>query len=140
MPVHALDLLNYAVDYNNDGKRDIWKSEADVFAWIANYLAAEGWQSEGTWGREVNFTEKIDTADTGIDHPQQLEDWQALGVREIDGGPLPKRSLQAWLIQPDGSEGRSFLVYDNYRALTHWNRSSYFALTVGLFADRIKEF
>jgi membrane-bound lytic murein transglycosylase B len=61
-----------------------------------------------------------------------------MGVHNLDGSHLPVRPLQASLIQPDGADGRSFLVYDNFRALMRWNRSTYFATAVGLLADRMK--
>jgi membrane-bound lytic murein transglycosylase B len=132
--------LRYAVAYDTGGSAsDIWHNRADVFASIANYLAAEGWRPELTWGREVDPGDVLSAADIGLDHQYALGEWSAKGVRNLDGSPLPKRDLNASLIQPDGPEGRSFLVYDNFRALMHWNRSTYFATTVGLLADRIKD-
>jgi membrane-bound lytic murein transglycosylase B len=130
--------LKYAVDYNGDGKRDIWQNEADVFASIANYIAAEGWHNELTWGREVQITRDLPDNQIGLPNKHSLVEWQKLGVRNINGGALPKKPLQASLIQPDGLNGRGFLVYDNFRALMRWNRSTYFAASVGLLADRIK--
>ncbi len=130
--------LKYAVDYDGDGRRDIWKSDADVFASIARYIAAEGWSSDLTWGREVQLTQSLDSDEIGLDHGHSLIEWQGLGVRNLDGDPLPTKDLRASLIQPDGADGRSFLVYDNYRALMRWNRSTYFATTVGLLADRLR--
>jgi membrane-bound lytic murein transglycosylase B len=62
-----------------------------------------------------------------------------MGVRSVDGSALPDKLLQASLIRPDGSDGRSFLVYDNFRALMRWNHSTYFAAAVGLLSDRIAE-
>jgi membrane-bound lytic murein transglycosylase B len=136
--------LKYAVAYDVSGAGgsagDIWKNRADVFASIANYLAAEDWQAGAGWGREVDPGDQVTSTDIGPDHVMPLADWDARGVRDLDGTPLPGSDITAALIQPDGSDGRSFLVYDNFRALMRWNRSSYFALTVGLFADRIKEF
>ena len=130
--------LRYAVDYDNSGIRDIWNNIPDVFASIANYLAAEGWSSDLTWGREVDLTRDLPAGEAGLDHTRSLAEWRHLGVRSLDGSALPDRDLQASLVQPDGADGRSFLVYDNFRALMRWNRSTYFATTVGLLADRIK--
>jgi membrane-bound lytic murein transglycosylase B len=130
--------LNYAVDYDNSGNRDVWTNKADVFASIANYISTLGWKSEGTWGREVKVTGEIAAENIGADHQLTLAEWQKLGVRRMNGGNLPKKALKASLIQPDGPNGRSFLVYDNFRAVLKWNRSSYFALAVGLLADKIK--
>jgi len=130
--------LRYAVDYDKTGQRDIWENDKDVFASIANYLAAEGWRSDQTWGREVTFEGNIPTQDIGLDHHHSLAEWQGMGLRDTGGDDLPNKPLQASLIQPDGPDGRSFLVYDNFRALMRWNRSTYFATAVGLLADRIK--
>lgn len=130
--------LRYAVDYNNDGKRDIWESEADIFASIANYIAAEGWNGDQTWGREVETQYVIPPASVGLDHKHSLAEWTSMGVTDINGNPLPNRQLQASLVQPDGPDGRSFLVYDSFWALMRWNRSTYFATSVGLLSDQIK--
>lgn len=134
--------LAHAVDFDGDGKADIWTSRPDVFASIANYLSSLGWRADETWGRDVRLPAGFDT--TLVDDrrlqkpPRLLHEWQALGVRRADGGNLPPRELQAWLIQPGGAEeGPSFLVYPNYRALLQWNRSLFFATAVGYLADRI---
>ncbi|MGE3622426.1 MAG: lytic transglycosylase domain-containing protein [Bdellovibrionales bacterium] len=130
--------LRHAVDYNGDGHRNIWTDKADVFASIANYLAAEGWDRNVTWGRRVLLTRPIPAGSAGLDNKLTLEQWQGMGVRSANGDPLPALPYQASLVQPDGPDGRSFLVYDNFRALMRWNRSTYFASSVGILADKIK--
>ena len=68
----------------------------------------------------------------------RLSEWQKRGVRRADGGDLPKRDLKASLVLPaKGKASPAYLVYGNYRSILHWNRSTYFALTVGYLADRI---
>jgi membrane-bound lytic murein transglycosylase B len=132
--------LAYAVDFDGDGRADIWNSRADVFASAANYLSKVGWRGEETWGREVRLPDGFDRS--LVDHTKiqkPLTEWQALGVRRTDGGDLPSRELTASLIQPGGAEGPSFLIYNNYRVLLRWNRSLYFATAVGFLADRIGE-
>jgi membrane-bound lytic murein transglycosylase B len=131
--------LRYAVDYNNNGVKNIWTEPTDVWASIANYIAAEGWKSDQTWGREVELQKDITASEIGLDHQHTLAEWQQWGVRSLDGSALPDKPLKASLIQPDGADGRSFLVYDNFRALMRWNHSTYFATAVGLLADRIDE-
>ena len=103
---------------------------------IANYLAAEGWKRDLTWGREVEA--QVDATEIGLTQTHSLAEWAVKGVTSLDGLPLPRRDLQASLLEPDEGAGESFLVYDNVRALMHWNRSTYFALSVGLLADEIK--
>lgn len=129
--------IKYAVDYDGDGRRDIWGDKGDVFASIARYLAAEGWRSELTWGREVKLIRNISVTHIGLTATYTLKEWEKMGVRTAERKSLPQKSIFASLIQPDGAGGRSFLVYDNFRALMRWNRSTYFATTVGLLADRL---
>jgi membrane-bound lytic murein transglycosylase B len=129
--------LNFAVDHDRDGRRDIWSTLPDVFASTANYLARSGWQSGQTWGRAVRLPMGFDAALVGLDVTRRLGEWQALGVRRADGRDLPVRDLQASIIQPGGSGGPAFLVYENYRTILKWNRSDYFAVSVGKLADRI---
>lgn len=66
-----------------------------------------------------------------------LADWQALGLRRTDGTDLPNVGITAALVMPDDENGRMYLAYDNYKALMHWNRSYYFATSVGYLSDRI---
>lgn len=129
--------LNYAQDGDGDGRKDLWHSQADVFASAANYLHQVGWQANQTWGRAVIPPKGLDANLIGLEQQRSLAQWQALGVRNAWGGPLPKVAMNASLIQPDDGAGRSYLIYDNYRALMHWNRSHYFALAVSTLADAI---
>ncbi len=68
-----------------------------------------------------------------------MGEWQALGVRRIDGADLPTRQLEASIVIPDEESGRAFLVYENFRNILRWNRSNYFALAVGFLADGIAD-
>lgn len=129
--------LGYAVDFDGDGLRDIWGSLPDVFASSANYLARSGWNPRIIWGREVMVPSRIGAARTGLDHWASLAEWSQRGVRLPDGGPLPRAVLDAALLRMDGNRGPSFLVYENFRALMAWNRSTYFGAAVGLLADSL---
>lgn len=128
---------SYAIDYDGDGYRDIWNSRADVLASIANYVHALGWKADQSWGREVKLTRAIPRAKTGLKRKLTLSEWQALGVRTLRNKPLPAIGISASLVQPDGGKGRAFLVYDNFHVLMRWNRSTYFAVAVGLLADQV---
>jgi membrane-bound lytic murein transglycosylase B len=143
--------LNFAVDFDGDGKRDIWDTEADVFASAANYLKRSGWRDDQTWGREVKLPQGFDAASLmpskrpkgcralkQLTVRKRLSEWQRMGVRRADGGALPGRDLAAALVLPDGPGGTAFLVYNNFRAALKWNCSILFATAVGLLADRIK--
>jgi membrane-bound lytic murein transglycosylase B len=128
----------YAIDYDGDGHRDIWTSLPDVFASIANYLAKAGWNDRHTWGRRVNPPTGLNGALVGLEQAKPLPEWQALGVRRANGADLPLVALDASLLRTDEGQGPSYLVYHNFRVLMAWNRSTYFALTVGELADLIE--
>lgn len=131
--------LTYAADGDGDGKIDIWNNLDDVFASTANYLATEGWQPGVGWGREVKLPAQFNAEQLGLKDSQghSEEQWAAKGVVLAEGSPLPVSGLRSWVIAPDDMQGRAFLVYDNFRTLMHWNRSYYFAISVGMMADGI---
>ena len=140
--------LKFAEDFDGDGRRDIWGTPSDIFASIANYMKGHGWMEGGPWGREVSaskdvrqrITTEVDarngtcraTRDMTVALPAAT--WQALGVREPDGGSLPAEA-------PDGAlvtgPARAFLVNRNYDALLEYNCSHAYAIGVGLLSDRI---
>lgn len=130
--------LSYAVDFDGDGKIDIWNSFPDVFASAANYLSQVGWDDSKTWGRQVRIPEDFDTSVAGLSTKKSLSEWQALGVRRFDGTDLPTRDIKASLIIPDDQTGRIYLAYHNWDVLMRWNRSNYFVVAVGHLADRIQ--
>lgn len=129
--------LAYAVDYDGDGRKNIWTSRKDVFASTANYLARVGWKGDQTWGRAVRLPAGLNPALAGLKIRKRLSQWRKLGVRRADGSDLPKRNLMASLIFAEGPGSQAFLVYGNYRAILKWNRSTFYALAVGSLADRM---
>ena len=130
--------LNFAVDYSGDGRRDIWNTRSDVFASTANYLARSGWRNDQTWGRAVRLPAGFNAGLAGLDTRKAIGAWQALGVRRADGSDLPDRPLMASIILPEkGDLATAFMVYENFRTILKWNRSTYFALAVGLLSDAI---
>lgn len=128
--------LAYAFDFDRDGRRDIWGSLPDVFASTANYLARIGWDPSLRWGRAVDAPDRLSDR-AGLDYRAPLGRWQAQGVRLPGGGRLPAAAIEASLLQMDGAEA-SYLVYPNFRTIMNWNRSTYFALCVGLLSDLIE--
>ncbi|WP_119458699.1 lytic murein transglycosylase [Rhodospirillaceae bacterium SYSU D60014] len=129
----------FAVDYNKDGRRDIWGTKADVFASIANYLSSYNWHPDRIWGRPVRLPANFDPDLVGVDIEKPLREWQRLGVRKADGGNLPTAHFPGSIVMPGGSDGPAFMVYSNYKVILRWNRSTYFATAVGHLADRIGE-
>lgn len=129
--------LDFAVDFDDDGRRDIWSSRADVFASIANYLSSTGWNAAQGWGRQVRLPAGFDQSLITLDQRRSLAEWSGMGVVQADGSPLPALELSASLAQPAGRGGAAYLVYDNYRTILRWNRSKFFATAVGHLADRL---
>ena len=142
--------LDYAVDFDGDGRRDIWNSPGDVFASIANYLRQAGWDDTQTWGREVQLPDAwgqmsdqfeqgpIDVSCSVLrNHTVQLplSQWQEHGVRRADGSDLPGVDFPSSIIQPDGDGGRAFVTYDNFRAILRYNCANSYALAVSHLAD-----
>ena len=139
--------LRYAQDFDGDGRRDIWTSQADVFASIAYYLQQHGWTSGVSWGREVHVPAGATTDVDGLPRrsegcrarramsiPQPLQAWGKLGLTTITKAPLPRAELSASLIR-DGR--RAFLVYANYEALLDYNCAHTYAISVALLSDRL---
>ena len=129
--------LNFAVDGDNDGRIDLWNTREDYLSSAANYLLRSGWNHNYTWGREVTLTKKLAENYFGLKRQLLLREWQKLGVRNVAGKDLPDVEIMASLIHPDGVQGQTFLVYENYRVVLKWNRSHRFAIAVGTLADRI---
>lgn len=142
--------VNYAVDFDGDGRRDIWTSEADVFASIANYLSQRGWQSGQRWGREVSLPDDYhdragqwSQGDASFScsvlrrHTVQrsLGEWQMSGVRTADGSDLPQADFPGSIVLPDGAEGSAFMTYPNFRVILTYNCANNYALAVAKLAD-----
>ena len=130
--------LRSAVDFDGDGKRDIWTNRADALASAASHLHNLGWRDDQTWGRQVRLPGGFDAALAGLDTSKRIGEWQSLGVRRADGSDLPRVAFDSSIVLPvDGVTAPAYLVYDNYRTILRWNRSILFALAVGSLADRI---
>jgi membrane-bound lytic murein transglycosylase B len=127
--------LGYAVDYSGDGRRNIWTNRADVLASIANFIAHLGWRDGENWGEPVLLPAGFDTRFTGLEIRRPIPEWSQMGVRSAAAGPLPVGDREASLVLPDGAGGPALLVYDNFRTIMRWNKSTYFAAAVGYLAD-----
>lgn len=129
--------FRHAVDWSGDGTRDIWRAKGDVFASTANYLQSEGWSSSIRWGREVKLTKPVPDHLVGLEVQKPLSFWANYGIITAEGQPLPVENIQSSLLMPDGLDGPVFLVYQNFRTIMKWNRSTNFALSVGHLADAL---
>jgi membrane-bound lytic murein transglycosylase B len=127
----------HAVDGDGDGRYDIWGSVPDVLTSTANYLAALHWRPGRPWGREVRLPRGFDAYQARLPLRRGDADWAAQGVRAADGGPLTDGGWAGAIVLPAGRDGPAFLVYDNFRVITEWNRSIFYGLTVGILSDRL---
>jgi membrane-bound lytic murein transglycosylase B len=127
----------YAVDYDGDGRRDLWNSVPDAMASAANFLRGIGWEPGWRWGREVTLPADFPYELAGYDGRRTMRAWKELGVRTAYDRPLSGADVEAALIVPSGHEGPKFLVYDNFEVIMRWNQSEFYALSVGHLADRL---
>ncbi len=126
---------SYAVDGDGDGRRDIWNTKKDVFASTANYLNKNGWKTGQKWGRRASLPAGFPKEMITPKIKKPLSYWAAMGVRKYGGAPLPQEDMMASIVAPDGINGEAYIVYNNYQTIMDWNRSTYFATSVGLLAD-----
>lgn len=130
----------HAVDFDGDGRRDIWNSSADALASTAHYLQSSGWKRGEPWGFEVTVPSGFDywIADGALRKP--VAEWLRLGVQLAPGTRIPAGSeqLSAALLLPTGYRGPAFLVLDNFRAILKYNNSSAYALAVSLLSERFE--
>jgi membrane-bound lytic murein transglycosylase B len=129
--------LNFAIDYDGDGRKDIWSTKADVFGSAANYLSSSGWKGGQTWGRAVTLPRGFNSGLANLKVKKTINEWQAIGIRRINGNDLPAQDIHASIVYTEGAGSAAYMIYDNYRTILKWNRSTYFAVAVGTLADRI---
>jgi membrane-bound lytic murein transglycosylase B len=127
----------HAIDFNGDGRKDIWHSFPDAFSSAANYLSNIGWRPGQLWGREVLLPDGFDLMLATIDTKKTVKAWSSLGVRRANGNALPQANMEGSIVLPQGHKGPAFLVYDNFRIILKWNRSINYAICVGHLADRL---
>lgn len=127
----------YAIDGDDDGRINLWRSERDALASGANFLKQLGWQREQRWGREVKLPDNFPYAEARLNNRQSLTYWSDIGITLTNNDPLPIADQLAAVIIPAGHTGPAFLVYPNFNVIMNWNRSTSYALSVGLLADRI---
>lgn len=133
LPTHY---LAHAVDYDGDGRRDLFSSPADVIGSTAAYLKHLGWRAGEPWLEEVRAPRNLNwaEADLTIQHPRSQ--WAKWGVTRADGKPIQADGLQASLLALMGRDGPLFLVYPNFKVYLEWNQSLNYATTVGYLATR----
>ena len=131
--------LDHAVDFDGDGKRDIWNSTADSLASIANYLARSGWVRGRDWGFEAVIPEGVTCALEGPDRAKPISALTDMGIIRISGRPFPdhERRGPGMVLVPAGTFGPEFVVTPNFYVIKEYNNSDLYALFIGNLADRM---
>ncbi len=131
--------LAHAVDFDGDGRRDIWNSAPDTLASIANYLVNYGWEGGRDWGVEVLVPENVSCALEGPDQGKPLPVWTKAGVTRASGKPFAKveANKEQFLLAPAGRFGPLFLATGNFYVIKSYNISDLYSLFIGHVADRI---
>ena len=144
--------LRLGKDGDGDGRVDIWTSEADALASIANYFVNAGWRRGQPWGIAVSVPIGFNRATVAArTRPARCErvfnrhsrwlsmaEWRRLGIVAI-GADWPADSVMATLLEPDGPGKTAYLLTSNYRAILDYNCSNFYALSVGLLADAVRQ-
>ena len=129
---------SYAVDYDGDGKRNIWYDVPDALASTASYLKHSNWQAGQSWGYEVTLPKGFNPKKVSEKTLRRLGDWQKLGITRVGGEPFPRPGDKAGLYAPTGTAGPAFLVLNNFRSILRYNQATSYALGVGHLSDRLK--
>ena len=129
--------LSLAVDFDSDGRRDIWAEDpADALASTAAYLARWGWQAGQPWGAEIVLPRGFDYLWAGGSVQKSATEWQALGICRAGGGDLPDAG-QSRVLLPAGALGAAFLICPNFHVIAHYNRADAYVLAVGHLGDQV---
>ena len=128
----------FAVDFTNDGKRDIWGDDpTDALASTAAYLAGKGWVKGAPWGVEIALPAGFDYDLTTERVKKPVADWQAMGIRLALGGDLPDHGPASVLL-PGGHRGAAFLIFQNFHVIETYNTADAYVIAVGHLADRLR--
>ena len=125
---------SHAVDFDGDGRRDIWNSSTDALASAAHYLKASGWKIGEPWGYQVALPTGFDYALADSEVRKTVTEWTEQGLKVP--AVAVRADEQAYLLLPAGHRGPAYLVFGNFRAILKYNNSSAYALAVGLLSQR----
>ena len=132
-----INYLKFAVDYDGDGKRDIWNTPIEALASTANFLGKQKWIAGKTWGYEVKLSSRVGKGSAGRRRSRSIAKWAALGLKRVNGAGFPRPGDRAYLYLPMGTKGPAFLLLNNFRVIMRYNAAHTYALSVGHLADRI---
>lgn len=128
----------WAQDWDGDGRRDIWSDDpADALASAATYLAGHGWVTGQPWGVEVTLPDGFDHALARHDNHRPVAYWTDLGVRDMEGAPVPDHG-PAVILLPGGAGGAAFMTFRNFNVIETYNTADAYVVAVGHLADRLR--
>ena len=130
--------LKHAVDYDGDGKRNLFKSAPDIIGSTGNFIKSLGWVRGQPWLVEVRLPAKLAWETAGLDVKQPTSSWAKQGVTLANGQPLAADALDASLVLLQGRGGPAFLAYPNFKVFTEWNQSLNYAVTAAYLATRLE--
>jgi lytic murein transglycosylase len=135
------EFYKYGVDFDGDGKVDIWTSVPDALASAAKQLVGEGWQRDKPWAYEIRVPADVDCTIADPDRKMPLSEWLKRGFTLSYGRKAPARDLAepASLLLPAGTHGPGFLIFQNYFVIKEYNFSDLYVLFVGHLSDRIAD-
>jgi len=133
------EFYKYAVDFDGDGRLDIWNSVPDALASAAKQLVDKGWQRDLRWSYEVLAPNDVDCTIGVPDNTLPIGEWLRRGFVPAYGRKLSpaERAEPASLLQPAGLYGPAFLATKNYFVIKEYNFSDLYVLFVGHLSDRI---
>lgn len=132
------DYLESAVDYDGDGRRDLFRSVPDALGSSGNLLQKMGWRRGEPWLEEVRVPPTLEWKDADLNVKRPRSHWAAAGVTKADGSPLPADELPASVHLPMGRFGPAFLAYPNFDVYLIWNQSLVYTTTAAYFATRLE--
>jgi len=140
--------LNFAQDFDGDGKKNIWGNQMDVWASIAYYLQQNRWQAGGSWGMQVNISRPVDfkplmpaTVESGCRalryHTRELSlgDWAALGITPLVA--MLNAGQRFAMVVPEAGDTVGYMVGPNFGSILRYNCANKYAVSIGLLADMI---
>lgn len=128
----------YAIDFNGNGKIDIWDEFDDAAASAANYLTSIGWNKNIPWGWKVELPWNFDYSLSGRNKKKPFAEWQKMGLKPQGEWQNISPTTPVSVVTPEGLNGQAYLVTDNFHIIMQWNRSENYALAIGLLADYAK--
>ena len=133
------ELAKHGVDFDGDGRADIWTSVPDALASAARQLVNKGWQPGVRWAYEVRAPASVDCTEGVPEVTKPIGEWLREGFSPLRGQHLTaaERAQSASLLQPEGIYGPSFLTTKNYFVIKEYNFSDLYVLFVGHLADRM---